>query len=124
MAHKITLIRGDGTGPELADVTKAVLEATGVAFDWDIQNAGLEIMEKEGTPLPDRVLESIRRNQVAIKSPITTPVGTGFRSVNVALRKEFDLYACLRPCKTYEGVNSFYKKIDLMIVRENTEDLY
>ena len=124
MAYKITLIRGDGTGPELADVTKAVLDATGIPFEWDIQTAGLDMMAKEGTPLPERVLDSIRRNKVAIKSPITTPVGTGFRSVNVALRKTFDLYACLRPCKSYSGVRSRYQNIDLVIVRENTEDLY
>ncbi len=124
MAHKVTLIRGDGTGPELADVTKKVLDATGVQFDWDIQDAGIDVMAKEGTPLPDRVLESIKKNKVAIKAPITTPVGTGFRSVNVALRKEFDLYACLRPCKSYVGVRSRYQNIDLVIVRENTEDLY
>ena len=124
MKHNVTLIRGDGTGPELAEVAKSVLDATGVSFDWDIQDAGLEVMEKEGTPLPDRVLESIRKNKVAIKSPITTPVGTGFRSINVALRKEFDLYACLRPCKSYLGVRSRYENIDLVIVRENTEDLY
>ncbi len=124
MGHKVTLIRGDGTGPELATATKAVLDATGVSFDWDIQDAGIDVMEKEGTPLPDRLLESIRKNKVAIKAPITTPVGTGFRSVNVQLRKEFDLYACLRPCKSYAGVRSRYKDIDLVIVRENTEDLY
>ena len=124
MGHQVTLIRGDGTGPELAEATKAVLEATGVSFDWDIQDAGLDVMEKEGTPLPNRLLESIRKNKVAIKAPITTPVGTGFRSVNVALRKEFDLYACLRPCKSYPGVRSRYQNIDLVIVRENTEDLY
>lgn len=124
MAHKVTLIRGDGTGPELADVTKRVLDATGIAFDWDIQEAGIDVMEKEGTPLPDRVLESIKKNKVALKAPITTPVGTGFRSVNVALRKEFDLYACLRPCKSYPGVRSRYQNINLVIVRENTEDLY
>ncbi|MBI4358301.1 MAG: isocitrate/isopropylmalate dehydrogenase family protein [Candidatus Omnitrophica bacterium] len=124
MPHKVTLIRGDGTGPELAEVTKSVLDATGVSFDWDIQDAGADVMEKEGTPLPDRLLDSIRKNKVAIKAPITTPVGTGFRSVNVALRREFDLYACLRPCKSYPGVRSRYQNIDLVIVRENTEDLY
>ena len=111
-------------GPELAETTRACLEATGVKFDWDIQTAGLDVMESEGTPLPERVVESIRRNKVAIKAPITTPVGKGFRSVNVALRKELDLYACLRPCKSYDGVRSRYKDIDLVIVRENTEDLY
>ncbi|MBI1978164.1 MAG: isocitrate/isopropylmalate dehydrogenase family protein [Candidatus Omnitrophica bacterium] len=124
MAHRITLIRGDGTGPELAEATKRVLDATGVQFDWDIQEAGVDVMAKEGTPLPDQLLESIRKNKIAIKAPITTPVGTGFRSVNVALRKEFDLYACLRPCKSYPGVRSRYQNINLVIVRENTEDLY
>ena len=124
MGYKVTLVRGDGTGPELADVTKKVLDATGVPFEWDVQEAGIDVMEKEGTPLPNRVLESIRKNKIAIKAPITTPVGGGFRSVNVALRTEFDLYACLRPCKSYEGVRSRYKNIDLIIVRENTEDLY
>lgn len=123
-SYRVTLIPGDGIGPELAEVAKDCLEATGVKFDWDIQTAGVDVMEKEGTPLPDRVIESIRKNKIAIKSPITTPVGTGFRSVNVALRKELDLYACLRPCKSYEGVRSRYKNIDLVIVRENTEDLY
>ena len=123
-SYRVTLIPGDGVGPELAEVAKACLEATGVKFDWDVQTAGLDVMESEGTPLPDRVIESIRKNKVAIKAPITTPVGTGFRSVNVALRKELDLFACLRPCKSYEGVRSRYKNIDLVIVRENTEDLY
>ncbi len=122
--HRITLIPGDGVGPELAETAKACIEATGVQIEWDIQNAGIDVLEAEGTPLPDRVLESIRRNKVAIKSPITTPVGTGFRSVNVALRKELDLYACVRPCKSYAGVRSRYQNIDLVIVRENTEDLY
>lgn len=124
MAHRVTLIRGDGTGPELVEVTKKVLETTGVSFDWDIQEAGIDIMEKEGTPLPRKTIDSIRKNKVALKGPITTPVGTGFRSCNVALRKEFDLYACIRPCKSYPGVRSRYKNIDLVIVRENTEDLY
>jgi len=123
-SYRVTLIPGDGVGPELAEATRACLEATGVKFDWDIQTAGMDVMASEGTPLPDRVLESIRKNKVAIKSPLTTPIGTGFRSVNVALRKELDLYACLRPCKSYDGVRSRYKNIDLVIVRENTEDLY
>lgn len=122
--HNVTLIPGDGIGPELAEVTKKCLEATGVSFNWDIQHAGVDVMEKQGTPLPGSVIESIRKNKVAIKSPITTPVGTGFRSVNVALRKELDLYACIRPCKSYEGVRSRYKNVDLVIFRENTEDLY
>ena len=123
-SYRVTLIPGDGVGPELADATRACLEATGVKFDWDIQTAGMDVMASEGTPLPERVLESIRKNKIAIKAPLTTPVGTGFRSVNVALRKELDLYACLRPCKSYDGVRSRYKNIDLVIVRENTEDLY
>ena len=124
MSHTITLIPGDGVGPELAEVARRCIEATGVAISWDIQEAGQDVMDKEGTPLPDRVIDSIKRNKVAIKSPVTTPVGTGFRSVNVALRKALDLYACVRPCKSYEGVRSRYKNINLVIVRENTEDLY
>lgn len=124
MTYNVTLIRGDGVGPELAEVTRKVLEATGVKFNWDIQDAGVDIMETTGTPLPPQVLESIRKNKVAIKAPITTPIGTGFRSVNVAIRKELDLIACLRPSKTYKGVRSKYDNIDLVIVRENTEDLY
>jgi isocitrate dehydrogenase (NAD+) len=124
MTYKITLIPGDGTGPEIADATRKVLEATGVKFDWEIAEAGSDVMEKYGTPLPKSVLDSVRKNKVAIKGPITTPIGTGFRSVNVALRKELDLYACVRPCRTYKGVKSRYTGIDLVIVRENTEDLY
>jgi len=124
--HNVTLIRGDGTGPELAEATRRVLDATGVKFNWDIQDAGVDVMEKEGTPVPDRVLDSVRRTKVALKGPITTPVGTGFRSVNVYLRQELGLYACLRPCKQYPGVRTFFDnvKVDLIIVRENTEDLY
>src|SRR5689334_3412430 len=124
MPHKVTLIPGDGTGPEITKATRRVLEATDVSFDWDVQEAGLDVYEKEGTPLPARVLDSLRRTRVGLKGPITTPVGTGFRSVNVALRKELDLYACVRPCKTYPGVRSRYENVDLVIVRENTEDLY
>ncbi len=124
MAHDVTLIRGDGTGPELVAAAKRVLDATGVAFNWDIQEAGVDIMETAGTPLPPAVIESIRKNKVALKGPITTPIGTGFRSVNVALRKELDLYACLRPCKYYPGIRSKYQDVDLVVVRENTEDLY
>lgn len=124
MAYNVTLIRGDGTGPELVEAARRVLEATGVPFNWDIQDAGIDIMEKVGTPLPPAVLESIRRNKVALKGPITTPIGTGFRSVNVTLRKELDLYACLRPCKYYPGIRSKYTDVDLVVVRENTEDLY
>ena len=124
MPHKVTLIPGDGTGPEITEATRRVLEGTGVAFEWDVQHAGESVIESAGTPLPEPVLASIRRNKVAIKGPITTPVGHGFRSVNVALRKELDLYACLRPCKTYKGVRSRYDDIDIVIVRENHEDLY
>ena len=122
--HKITLIPGDGIGPEITEATKMCVEATGVKIDWEVVHAGVDIMEKEGTPLPKNVIESIKRNKVALKGPITTPIGTGFRSVNVALRKELDLYACVRPCKSYKGVRSKYENIDLVIIRENTEDLY
>ena len=126
--HRVTLIPGDGTGPELAEATRRVLEAAaataGSAFDWDVQEAGVDIMETAGTPLPEQTIESVRRNGVAIKGPITTPIGTGFRSVNVALRYELDLYACLRPCKSYAGVRSRFDNVDVVIVRENTEDLY
>jgi isocitrate dehydrogenase (NAD+) len=121
---KITLIPGDGTGPEITEATRRVIEATGAAVEWDVQEAGIDVFEREGTPLPERVVESIRRNKVGLKGPITTPVGVGFRSVNVSLRKMLDLFACLRPCKTYAGVRSKYSGIDLIIVRENTEDLY
>ena len=124
MAHTVTFIRGDGTGPELADATARVLEATGAEFEWDWQEAGADVYEAEGDPLPERVLDSIRRNKVAIKAPITTPVGSGFRSVNVALRKELDLYCCLRPCKAYKGVRTRFPETDIVIVRENHEDLY
>ncbi|MDZ4383532.1 MAG: isocitrate/isopropylmalate family dehydrogenase, partial [Thermodesulfovibrionia bacterium] len=122
--YKITLIPGDGVGPEITEATARVLEATGVFFEWDIQNAGEEVYKQEGTPLPDRVLDSIRKNKIALKGPITTPVGSGFRSVNVLLRQSLDLFCCLRPCKTYAGAKSRYENIDLVIVRENTEDLY
>src|SRR5438094_6619382 len=124
MAYRVTFIPGDGVGPELSEATRRVLEATGVGFEWDVQEAGADVMDKYGTPLPEHVLDSIRRNKVAIKGPITTPVGGGFRSVNVALRKELDLYCCLRPCKSYPGVRSRYEGVDIVIVRENTEDLY
>src|SRR6266498_3625596 len=124
MSFRVTFIPGDGVGPELSEATRRVLEATGVEFDWDVQEAGADVMDKYGTPLPEHVLESIRQNKVAIKGPITTPVGTGFRSVNVALRKELDLYCCLRPCKWYPGVRSRYQDIDIVICRENHEDLY
>jgi isocitrate dehydrogenase (NAD+) len=124
MAYRVTFIPGDGVGPELSEATRRVLEATGTEFDWDVQEAGADVMDKYGTPLPDHVLDSIRRNGVAIKGPITTPVGTGFRSVNVALRKELDLFCCLRPCKSYPGVRSRYEGVDVVICRENHEDLY
>lgn len=124
MAHRVTLIPGDGIGPEVTEAARRVLEATGVSFHWDLAYAGAEVVDKYGTPLPDDVLESIRKNRVALKGPVTTPVGSGFRSVNVALRKELDLYACIRPCKTYPGVSSPYKGVDIVIIRENTEDLY
>jgi len=125
MAHRVTLIPGDGTGPELTEATRRVLEATGVDFDWDVQPAGEEVMaEHGGNPLPDSTLASIRANGVALKGPITTPVGGGFRSVNVGLRKSLDLYAQVRPCKSYPGVRSRFDDVDLVIVRENTEDLY
>jgi len=124
MAHRVTLIPGDGTGPELTEATRRVLEATGVAFDWDVRQAGVDVMEKAGTPLPEDTLESVKANGVALKGPITTPIGTGFRSVNVALRHELELYACLRPCKSYPGVRSRYEDVDIVVVRENTEDLY
>jgi isocitrate dehydrogenase (NAD+) len=124
MGHRVTLIPGDGTGPELTEATRRVLEATGVAFDWDVRQAGVEVMEDAGTPLPEETLESVKRNGVALKGPITTPIGTGFRSVNVALRHELELYACLRPCKSYDGVRSRYEHVDVVVVRENTEDLY
>jgi len=116
-AYNITLIPGDGTGPEVVEATRRVLEATGVAFKWDIVQAGENVMPEYGTPLPDHVLESIKKNKVALKGPVTTPVGKGFRSVNVALRQALDLYSCLRPCKSYTGINSPYKNVDIVIVR-------
>src|SRR4051794_27919934 len=124
LAYPVTFIPGDGTGPEISEAVRRVLEGTGVEFDWDFQDAGADVYEEEGTPLPDRVLESIRERKLAIKGPITTPVGSGFRSINVALRKELDLYACLRPCKAYEGVRTRFEETDIVIVRENHEDLY
>ena len=124
MAHRVTLIPGDGIGPEVASAMRRVLEATGVEFDWDVQDAGADVMEKYGTPLPKAVLESVRANKVAIKGPITTPVGSGFRSVNVALRKALDLYANVRPARTMEGTLVCHQGLDLVVVRENTEGLY
>lgn len=124
MAHRVTLIPGDGIGPELAEATRRVLDASGVDFDWEIVDAGEAVMAEHGTPLPDHVLESIRRNRVALKGPITTPVGEGFRSVNVTLRQALGLYANVRPGRSIPGLESRYEGIDLVIVRENTEDLY
>jgi isocitrate dehydrogenase (NAD+) len=125
MAHRVVLIPGDGTGPELTEATRRVVEATGVGFDWDVREAGADVMDKHGgNPLPPDVLAAIREAGVALKGPITTPVGGGFRSVNVALRKELDLYAQVRPCKTYAGVRTRFEEVDLIVVRENTEDLY
>src|SRR5207247_9380246 len=122
--HGVTVSPAGGVGREVSEATRRGLEATGVEFDWDVQNAGLGVMEQYGTPMPEHVLESIRRNKVAIKGPLTTPIGKGIRSVNVALRKELDLYALVRPCKISPGVRSRYDNIDLIIVRENTEDIY
>jgi isocitrate dehydrogenase (NAD+) len=124
VAYQVTFIRGDGTGPEISEAVRRVLEATGVEFEWDWQDAGTDVYEEEGNPLPDRVIESIKERGLAIKGPVTTPVGSGFRSINVALRKELDLYACLRPCKAYEGVRTRFPETDVVIVRENHEDLY
>jgi isocitrate dehydrogenase (NAD+) len=120
----VTLIPGDGTGPEITEATRRVIDATDVDIEWEVRDAGIDVMDKYGTPLPAEVLESIRRNKIALKGPITTPIGGGFRSVNVAMRKELDLYACVRPCKYYPGIRSRYEDVDLLIVRENTEDLY
>lgn len=124
MAHKVTLILGDGTGPEVAQAARRVLDASGAKLDWDVTEAGVDAAEKYGTVLPEETLESVRRNKVALKGPITTPRGGGFRSVNVAMRKVLDLYACIRPCKFYPGVRSNYKDVNLVVMRENHEDLY
>src|SRR3972149_5212958 len=126
MPHDVTLITGDGTGPELAKAARQCVDASGVKINWDIQQAGMDVMQTCGTPLPEATLESIRRTRCALKAPITTPVGTGFRSINVHLRQEFGLFACVRPCKYYHGVRSYFcdENLDLVIIRENTEDLY
>ncbi|GAJ11685.1 unnamed protein product, partial [marine sediment metagenome] len=118
------LIPGDGTGPEVTEATKRVLEATGLSFNWELAYAGINAKDMFGTPTPKDLFDSVRKNKVALKGPVTTPIGSGFRSVNVALRKELDLYACLRPCKIYPGVPTPFKDVDIVIVRENTEDLY
>lgn len=122
--HKITFIPGDGVGPEVSLAAKRCIDSTGVDIEWEEHIAGEEAIQKFGDPLPEQTLESVRRNRVALKGPITTPIGTGFRSVNVELRKRLDLYACLRPCKLYKGIHSRYSDVDIVIVRENTEDLY
>src|SRR5947207_4607142 len=126
MAYEVTLITGDGTGPELAEAARRCIDATGVKINWDVQEAGVDVMERTGTPLPEAVMESVRRTKCALKAPITTPVGTGFRSINVYLRQALGLYACLRPCKHYPGVRTFFERVpvDITIVRENTESLY
>lgn len=124
MKHNITLVPGDGVGPEVIEAAQRVLEATGVQFQWQVINAGETALEKEGSLLPDNLIASIRKNKVALKGPTTTPIGTGFRSVNVALRKALDLYACLRPCRSYKGIPARYENVDITIIRENTEDLY
>ena len=120
----ITLINGDGIGPEISDAVVKIINATGLKIDWDIQTAGADVIETDGTPLPDRVLESIKRNKIALKAPVTTPIGKGFRSVNVQLRKSLDLYANLRPCKNLPNVKTKFDNVDIVVVRENTEDLY
>jgi len=120
----VTLITGDGIGPEIAEATRRCIDATEPQINWEIAEAGIDVMEKTGTPLPEATIESVKKNGIALKAPITTPVGKGFRSINVFLRQNLDLYACLRPCKSYKGVRSKYSDIDLIIVRENTEDLY
>jgi len=120
----VTLITGDGIGPEIAQATRRCIDATGVEINWDVVEAGVDVMQREGTPIPDATVESIKKNGIALKAPITTPVGKGFRSINVYLRQTLNLYACLRPCKSYKGVRSRYDDIDLIVVRENTEDLY
>jgi isocitrate dehydrogenase (NAD+) len=124
MAYRVTLIPGDGTGPELVTAARRVLEATGIAFEWDVQEAGADVMDRYGTPLPDQVLASIRANKVALKGPITTPIGTGFRSVNVGLRLALDLYANVRPARALKGIPVCHEGVDLVVVRENTECLY
>jgi len=120
----VTLITGDGIGPELAEAARRCIDATGADINWQVREAGVEVMQRLGTPLPDSTVESVKNTGVALKAPITTPVGTGYRSINVHLRQTLDLYACLRPCKSYKGVRSRYTDIDLVVVRENTEDLY
>lgn len=121
---RITLINGDGIGPEISDAVVKIIDAAGVKIDWDVQTAGADVIDKEGVPLPERVLNSVKANKVALKAPVTTPIGKGFRSVNVQLRKELDLYANLRPCKNFPNVKTRFDNVDIVVVRENTEDLY
>lgn len=122
--HRLTLIPGDGIGPEITAAVTKIIKSAGVEIDWDVQNAGADVAEKEGTPLPQRVVESIKKNKAALKAPVTTPIGKGFRSVNVALRKELELYANIRPCKNIKGIKTPFNNVDIVVVRENTEDLY
>lgn len=122
--HNVTLIKGDGIGPEISDAVVEIIKSAGVEINWDIQTAGLDVIETEGDPLPKRVIDSILKNKVALKAPVTTPIGKGFRSVNVRLRKELDLYANIRPCKNIEGIKTPFNDVDLVVVRENTEDVY
>ena len=122
--YNITLIKGDGIGPEISDAVLRIIKSAGVEINWDIQTAGADVIETEGVPLPQRVIDSVKHNKVALKSPVTTPIGKGFRSVNVQLRKELDLYSNLRPCYNLPGINTRYKDVDIVVVRENTEDLY
>ncbi len=124
MPHRVTLIPGDGIGPEVAEAARLVVEATGVGIEWELEDAGVGVLDREGTPLPDRVLDSIRTTRTALKGPITTPVGTGFRSVNVALRQELDLFAAVRPSHNLPGISSRHSDVDVVVIRENTEDLY
>jgi isocitrate dehydrogenase (NAD+) len=124
VGHRVTLIPGDGIGPEVSSAMRSVVEATGVEIDWDVREAGAQVLEQEGTPLPDSVLEAIRDSRVAIKGPVSTPVGTGFRSVNVALRQELDLFAAVRPARAYPGVRTRHPGVEVVVIRENTEDLY
>ena len=124
MTHNITLIPGDGIGPEITESVVSIIKASGCNINWDIQTAGADVVESEGIPLPQRVIDSILKNKIALKAPVTTPIGKGFRSVNVELRKKLDLYANLRPCKNIKGIKTKFENVDIIVVRENTEDLY
>ena len=122
--QKITLINGDGIGPEITDATVKILDKAGAEIEWELQTAGAQVCKEEGVPLPERVIESVKRNKVALKAPVTTPIGKGFRSVNVQLRKDLNLYANLRPCKNLPNIKTPFDDVDIVVVRENTEDLY